>query len=56
MAAIAVNHRKNRELRNGQYIPVDKPIPIWHWVVSAIPFLLMALSVVDARCDIFSFL
>ena len=56
MAAIAVNHRKNCELRNGQYIPVDKPIPVWHWVVSAIPFWLMALSVVEARWDIFSFL
>jgi len=56
MAAIAVNHRKNRELRKGQYIPVDRPIPVWHWVVSAIPFLLLALSVVDARWGIFSFL
>ena len=56
LAAIIANYRKNRELRKGQYIPVDKPIPVWHWVVSAIPFLLMALSVVDARWDIFSFL
>lgn len=56
MAAIIVNHRKNRELRTGQYIPVDKPIPVWHWVVSAIPFMLLALSVADARWDIFSFL
>lgn len=56
IAAIIENFRKNRELRAGQYIPVDKPIPVWYWVVSAIPFLLMALSVVDARWDIFSFL
>ena len=56
IAAIIANYHKNRELRTGQYIPVDKPIPVWHWVVSAIPFLLMALSVVDARWDIFSFL
>jgi len=56
MAAIAVSHSKNRELRKGQYVPADKPIPVWHWVVSAIPFLLMALSVADARWDIFSFL
>ena len=56
IAAIIENFRKNRELRAGQYIPVDKPIPVWHWIVSAIPFLLMALSVVDARWDIFSFL
>ena len=56
IAAIIANYHKNRELRAGQYIPVDKPIPVWHWVVSAIPFLLMALSVVDARWDIFSFL
>ena len=56
MAAIAVNHSKNRELRKGQYVPADKPIPVWHWVVSAIPFLLLALSVADARWDILSFL
>ena len=56
IAAIAVNHSKNRELRKGQYVPVDKPITVWHWVVSTIPFLLLALSVVDARWNIFSFL
>ena len=56
IAAIAVNHSKNRELRKGQYVPVDKPITVWHWVVSTIPFLLLALSVADARCDIFNFL
>jgi hypothetical protein len=56
MSAIAVNHSKKRELRNGQYVPADKPIPVWHWVVSAIPFLLLALSVADARWDILNFL
>lgn len=56
MAAIAVNHSKNHELRKEQYVPVDKPITVWHWVVSTIPFLLLALSVADARCDIFNFL
>lgn len=56
IAAIAVNHNKNRELRKGQYVPVDKPITVWHWVVSTIPFLLLALSVADARWDILSFL
>ena len=56
MAAIVVNHRKNRELRTGQYIPVDKPIPVWYWVVSAISFLLMAISVIDARWSVFNFL
>ena len=56
IAAIAVNHSKNRELRREQYVSVDKPISVWHWVVSAIPFLLLALSVADACCDIFSFL
>ena len=52
IAAIAVNHIKNR----GSSKSSDKPIPAWHWVVSAIPFLLLALSVVDARWDIFDFL
>ena len=56
IAAIAVNHSKNRELRKGQYVPVDKPITVWHWVVSTIPFLLLALSVADASWDILSFL
>lgn len=56
LAVIATNHCKNRELRKGQCISVDKPILVWHWVVSAIPFLLLALSVVEARWDIFSFL
>ena len=56
LVAIIANYRKNRELRKGQYVPVDKPIPVWYWVVSAIPFLLMAISVADARWDIFSFL
>lgn len=56
IAAIAVNHSKNRELRKEQYVSVDKPILVWHWVASAIPFLLLALSVVDARWDIFNIL
>ena len=56
IAAIAVNHSKNRELRREQYVSVDKPILVWHWVISAIPFLLLALSVADACCDIFNFL
>ena len=56
IAAIEGNCRKNRELRKGQYVPVDKPIPVWYWVVSAIPFLLLALSVVDAHWDVFDFL
>ena len=56
IAAIEGNCRKNRELRKGQYVPVDKPIPVWYWVVSAIPFLLLALSVVDAHWKIFDFL
>jgi hypothetical protein len=48
VSAIIVNHSKNRELRKGQYVPVDKPITVWHWEVSTIPFLLLALSVADA--------
>lgn len=56
LAAIIANYRKNRELRKGQYVPVDKPIPVWYWVVSAIPFLLMAISVIDARWSVFNFL
>jgi len=56
LAAIIANYRKNRDLRKGLYVPVYKPIPVWNWVISAIPFLLMAFSVIDARWDIFSFL
>ncbi|MBR4298648.1 MAG: hypothetical protein IKT59_02940 [Bacteroidales bacterium] len=52
IAAISVNHIKKR----GSSKSSGKPIPVWHWVVSAIPFLLLALSVADARWDFFSFL
>ena len=53
MGAIAFNYSKIRELRKEEYVYTCKPIKAKHWVVSAIPFLLMALSVMDARWDIF---
>ena len=53
IVAIIENYRKNRELRKGQYVLTDRPIKAKHWVVSAIPFVLMALSVIDARWGIF---
>lgn len=56
IAAIIVNHSRSRELRKEQYVPTYRPIKTWYWLVSAVPFLLMALSVVDARWNIFSFL
>lgn len=56
MAAITTNHCKNRDLRKGQYVSVNKSMPVLYWFVSAIPFVLIALSVADARWGIFSFL
>ena len=53
IVAIAFNHSKIRELKKGQYIHTNKPIPIRYWIVSSIPFIMMALSVIDARWDIF---
>lgn len=53
IVAIIENYRKNRELRKGQYVMTYKPIKVKHWLVSAIPFVLMALSVIDACWDIF---
>lgn len=56
IAAIIVNHSRSRELRKEQYVPTYRPIKTWYWLVSAVPFLLMALSVADARWNIFNFL
>lgn len=53
IAAIAINHSKYRELRKEQYVPTYKPIKTRYWIISAVPFMLMALSVVDARWGIF---
>lgn len=56
IAAIIVNHSRSRELRKEQYVPTYRPIKTWYWLVSAVPFLLMALSVADARWSVFNFL
>ena len=53
IVAIIENYRKNRELRKGQYVLTDKPIKTKYWIISAVPFMLMALSVIDARWGIF---
>ena len=53
IVAIIENYNKNRDLRKGQYVPTYKTIKTRYWIISAIPFLLMALSVIDARWGIF---
>lgn len=53
IVAIVENYRKNRDLREGQYVPTYKPVKTRYWIISAVPFMLMALSVVDARWDLF---
>ena len=53
IVAIIENYCKNRDLRKGQYIPTNKPIKTRYWIISVVPFMLMALSVIDARWGIF---
>lgn len=56
IAAIIENFRKNRELRKGQYVLTYSPIKTRYWIISAVPFILMALSVVDSRWNIIDFM
>lgn len=44
---------KLRKLKNQEGIMDDVKLPVWYWIVSSLPFVLLALTVADARWELF---